>query len=251
MNQFNSIGEDLQSEILKYNPSYLRVKKNLNKNLFYNHYCNQDITVKEFLSYIRDEEPSQYIIFTYAKNFTFMQYIYKDDYVNVKTLSIDKNEDFSLDSDDADESDDDEYRLDMHYTLKKMRPGKLLTMITYDEIYYDLKTTFNILSRRNCEMISPQYNIKKTLSIFNQHIRDFKSINLYNYFDLCANLIYYANNYDILSNQLPRLALHRSGIDEISFNQEGEVIEGDLDIIEDMIDEYNFKDEIIQMIMNL
>ncbi len=246
----NTIGEDLQSEILKYNPSYLQVKKNLNKNLFYNHYCNQEITVKEFLSYIHDEEPPQYIIFTYKKD-TFMQYLYNDNHVNVKTLYINKNEDFSLDSDDADESEKDEYRLGMNYRYMKIKPEKLLTMITYDEIYYDLKTTFNILSRRNCENISPQYNTKKTLSIFNQHIRDFKSINLYSYFDLCANLIYYANNYDILSNQLPRMALHRSNIDEIIFNQEGEVIEGDLDIIEDMINEYNFKDEIIQMIMDL
>jgi hypothetical protein len=46
MNHFNEIGDDLQSEILKYNPSYLRVQKNLNKNLFYNQYCDQPITVK-------------------------------------------------------------------------------------------------------------------------------------------------------------------------------------------------------------
>jgi hypothetical protein len=139
----------------------------------------------------------------------------------------------------------------MSYRCLRASIQELLITIDYDEIFYDLKTTFNILSRRNCQAISPGYNVKTTLSIFNQHVINIKKINLYSYFDICMKLIYYANNYDLLSAQSPRMALHRSGIGELIFNSEGKLVDGDPEIIIDIFNEYNFKDEIINMILKM
>ena len=238
MNRFNDMAFDLQSEILKYNPSYLSVRKNLDTNLFYDRYCNQPITVKEFISYINDEHPSQFMIFTETDIPTFTLYKYNNDHNTIRTLFIE-------------EMDINEYVVDMEYTHSNHTPEELLNSIDYDQIYFDLKTTFNILSRRNCEQISSGYNTRMTLSIFNQHATDYHGLNLYSYFDLCKKLIYYSNNYDLLSNQLPRIALHKSGIEEIVFDITGDVIEGDEEIIADIIREYDFKDDIINMILDL
>ena len=242
MNPFNQIGLDLQSEILKYNPSYFSVKKHLNQNLFYHQYCDQPISVNEFLSYLHDEQPNQFIIFTETDLPTFTHHFFQAKKgMSIKTLYIE-------------EEDVNEYAVTMTYTHSNVKfkgLKELLNNIDYDKIYFDLKTTFNILSRRNCEQISPGYNKRLTLSIFNEHVLSYDSLNLYSYFDLCKTLIYYTNNYDLLSNQLPRIALHRSDIGEIIFNSEGAVVGGDEEIIQDMFSEYNFKDNIIEMILQL
>ncbi len=234
MDLFNSIGIDLQSEILKYNPSYFQVKKNLDKNLFYNRYCNQPISIHEFLSYIQAERPPEFIIYT-GTDTTFTSYIFKGSFT-IKEMYI-----F--------EEDINEFSIDMTYKPSRLSPKALLNTIKYEQIYFDLRTTFNILSRRSCEQISPGYNTRMTLFIFNQHTSTFKHLDLYSYFDLCKTLIYDANNYDLLSNQTLRMALHRSGISKLTFNSVGDLIEGTG--IEKMIIEYDFKDEIVDMILQL
>ena len=251
MERFTHFPTDIQSEILHYTPYYRRVKKNLNEQLFYDRYCHKPITVNEFLSYLQDENPSQFILFTshidYFPKFTL--YHFNKGYITTRTLYIY-------------EEDVDTYAVSMTYANSRLPITDLLYEID-NEIDYDLKTTYNIFNRRNCEKISPGYAKKMTLNLFNEHIKGVsntqKDINLYSYFDLCKTLIYYSNNYDLLAisdgplaaNQLPRIALHRSGIEEILFNSLGEMIEGDEELIENMIEEYDFKESIINMIMNL
>lgn len=237
MNHFNKFPIDVQSEILSQHPSYFRIKKNLNEKLFYDRYCQKPISASEFLSYIKDENPSTFVIFTLS-DATFNIY-YFDNGVRYTKLYIE-------------ETDVDEYVVTMQYTYDNMSVQELLEIIKYDEIYFDLITTFKIASRRNCEKISSGYNKQYTLSVFNEHAKDLQAFDLFSYFNLCKTLLYYSYNYDLLAHQSPRMALHRSGIGEIIFNTNGDIINEDQtfqEIIEDMILDYDFKNDIIDMIL--
>lgn len=139
----------------------------------------------------------KYII--YAENDqSFNSYFFKNGGVDVKSLYLD-------------EVDEDEYGLEMEYNYKNYTPEEVLSVARGDKIYYDLKTTYNILSRRNCERISPGYNKRMTLTIFLKHTLEDDRNAFYAYFSLCKRAIYYANNYDLLNNNKLRIPLHHSG----------------------------------------
>lgn len=241
MDQFNEFPLDVQSEILQSNPSYFRIKKNLNQNLFYNRYCNQPISNKEFISYVNDID--RFIVFTLDLDEqalpVFNVYLFNNGVATVRSLYIE-------------EVDVDEYEIYMVYTPYNITIEEVLDE-PHEEVYFDLKTTYDIISRRNCEQIVPGHNKKYVLNDFNKYVvNDFDYTNLYSYFDLCKQLIYYSHNYDMLLGQLPRIALHRSYIGDIKYNKNGDMIDEESpdadDIIKDMIKEYNFKDEIVELI---
>ncbi len=241
MDRFTDFPLDIQSEILKRNPHYFRVKKNLNEQLFFNQYCNQPITMNEFLSYINDTDPIQVIIFTsLIENGSplFRVFHYHNGMVSSTELSIQ-------------EEDVNEYNVELQYTFNTPKTIEDLLNVKYDELYYDLKTTFNIVNRRNCEKILSGYSKNYTLSVFNEHspidLTTLTDIDLYTYFDLCKQLIYYSYNYDILLDQLPRVPLYR-GIPLLIFNGLGDFEDYDIEDIEDLIDEYNYSQDIILLL---
>src|SRR5687767_13469904 len=55
--------DDVNSQIFKNYPFYPTISKTTYRpELFYNQNCDLDITFKEFLDYVREEEPEQYIL---------------------------------------------------------------------------------------------------------------------------------------------------------------------------------------------
>lgn len=235
MERFNEFPMDIQSEILINHHSYLRVKKNLNKKLFYDRHCDKPISVNEFLVYI-NTNPDDFIIFTVSVEHdspVFRIYQFESGYLNTLKLYIEQQ-------------DADEYILITNYNYSDHTIEELFEIIEYDELYFDIQTTYNIISRRNCEEISSGYNKKITKDIFNKHANINIVNNIYSYFDLYKTLLYQAYNYNLLFNKPVQL---NDNIETIIFNTEGIVVDGDIEeVIDDMMEEYYFKNDILNII---
>lgn len=194
---FNLLPMDAQLEILKHYPSYRSLSKPYynEKQVFYNRYCNDPITLKEFFNYFKKRLQKYTVLFgvkdgdIHQENAIFLIDRTHDGYW-VETIIISIHE-----------SDENEYTLYittswMHFSLED-----LIYHIQDYDIEYDLVTMENILLSRPCELIKPGYAkayLRKYIN-FN-YIDDISTMN--NAYNNIVDLLYlHANANQIMNRQ--------------------------------------------------
>jgi hypothetical protein len=246
MKQFNDLPLELQSEILIHNPKYLTINKKLDKHTFYQEYCDLPISVNEFINYFIKQNKTPCII--YSNNIDeedlpeFTVHIIHEDHVDVHMLFIDN-------------TDEDEFivnTITMSY-IPYNNIKDYINSFNYNVIYYDVKTTFNILKNRNCESIKPGYAYMMTMKIVNYYTPKINVDNLYSFFDECKKILYMTTNYDLLIGQDIKNILNTMRLEDILFNSQGDMISDD-DVIQHAIENTKFNNvqkEITDLILLL
>ena len=157
MDYFNILPKDAQLEILKRYPSYrsLSTPYYNEKQIFYNTYCNEPITQKEFIKYFKKNDPDHILLFgvedgdIHQENVIFSISKSQDNYW-LETITI-----FIY------ESDFEEYEIGLGKSFNMINMNEIDTvlndMIEEYEIQYDLVTMENILFERSCELIKSGY----------------------------------------------------------------------------------------------
>jgi hypothetical protein len=238
MKGFDNIPMELQSEILKQHPKYLTIKKNLDKQAFYQQYCDLPISLNEFINSFKTP------CIVYSSNIDeedlpeFTVHIIHDNHVNVHMLFIDN-------------VDQDEFivnTISISY-IPYNNIKQYLDSFNYNEIYYDIKTTFNILKNRNCENIKPGYATSQTMKIVNNLTKNINVDNLYSFFDACQQLLYLSTSYDLLQEEDIKNILNTQELENILFDNQGDLISDDT-LIQDII-ENTVKKEITDLILLL
>lgn len=183
--------EDVNEQIFKHYPFYSTISKNTQPNLYYEQNCNLDITFKEFLNYISEEQPNEVQLMT--KNH------YNDigDVINI--VKITKNNDKYMYANtyinklDGIVQDDHEYNIDKTILLLINQHRR------FEYILYDFITAENIYKRRKqCVTYDKKYianmvvnNINGILSLVPKTI----DINNYNvYYSIYLFLLRMAKN---------------------------------------------------------
>lgn len=202
---------ELQTEILKYNPSFRQTSSIIYNNTYAQHqfvkqHCYTPITTREFEKYLYTYKPNYFIIYSeYEYEFSKAEY-YKEGntYRVINTV-------LTLDNTDV-----DEYKFD----IRKTRPLyiDLNQILDLDEeiVQYDKDTTFNILKLRNCDTYLPNYSKKYTNSIFNQ-LTLINKVNYRDDFYLFLKSLLYLN-----------IDINNDDLYNILFNSYGEPYDEDL-----------------------
>jgi len=233
---FNKLPIEIQEEILVNNPNYMTLRKNMDKNIFYNIYCNQDITMNEFLNY-------------YNNDMTCILYLTSidDDLQEFTVIVLDK-ENISQYLLFIEDIDIDEYVINIimtKFTLNTIK--KYLSNLKYTNVYFDIITTYNILNLRNCQTINENYAKTQTLKIFNNMTPEINVDNLYSFYDACKKALYLKSNDDLMNQENIIIDLEENDLINIVFNTQGDLI-NDIEDIEILLEKYNLKENLLELI---
>ncbi len=210
---FTLLPDELQTEILKSNPSYPTIRTKYDKHMFYEQFCNLPISIHELQQYI-NTKPEKMIIYTTAIDSynrpIFSAYVFSiaDHVICVFKYYIRVNVNKIT-----------EQKYDLYFS----NLNDFLRVIRYNSLYYDIYTTFNILASRQCQRINPNYATQKTLGIFNDTILDtVLDTDLLSCQDFCRKTLYLNTNYTLNDQEFATIG---SYIQIIEFNKNGKMID--------------------------
>lgn len=189
--------EDVSGQIFKYYPFYPAISKSTYKpQLYYEQYCNLEISFNEFINYIKNQQPDTFVILGTRYD--------KHNSINTQLLYVEKNENnyylsltvISPDGIRMNGYEEDKYnkiiKFIMHYYKNKYDTSQY-----YDKLWYDLETAKQIyLQRQNCVLYNKNYGYDMIIKYFD-NILDVPDITGINSF-----LIYYSFYLFILHNRL-------------------------------------------------
>lgn len=193
--------DDVNSQIFKNYPFYRSIsKKHYQPELFYETYCDLDITFKEFLTYVSEEEPEQLMLLMINK--------YEDVAVQSKVAAIYKEDgqyvynDHTIDMDEGINTAD-EYK----DTIENMIAFIINEYQDYQTIWYDIKTVKAIYYRRSqCQQFNKNYDQEMIENYFNQLL-----FNIPKVIDQNTFIIYYSYYLFLLYN----ITLFKEDIDRL------------------------------------
>lgn len=182
---------DIKQEILKYNPYYYRLNKDIyNKNLYYNNHCHLPISKQELFNYINDVVPRSFYIFTEDStgiltihefdiydgiNYVYdITQLYKADVYNGSIIKLNtKSNFFSINT----------LQITIDFIINLYKNTNI--------VYFDIYTTYNILSRRqSCIGINPNYNKEITLNFIKSMLTKVNIVDLNSYFEWTKQIMY-------------------------------------------------------------
>jgi hypothetical protein len=190
--------EDASSQIFKHYPFYPQISKStFRPELYYNQYCHLDISFKEFLNYIVEQEPHEFALLRIYKDwdveiYVTVAHILKNKsngytYIDYSIGSYDFMQngviisDYSLDTDDL-----------IQYLIDQYEYGST----TNQTLWYDFNTAFKIYQRRaQCQQFNPNYNI----IMGNAYIKKLAS-SILPIVDINTFILYFINYLFILHN---------------------------------------------------
>lgn len=248
MDTFTELPLEIQNEILINNPLYPRINKQIyDKNLFYQKYCNLPISHEEFINYINKVNPNTFIIYFTATDDQDMPEL--NTFIFRKKNNIYKVYQYMLSIDNIDV---EEYSLNIHSFVKQISTlSNFLSEYHFDNVYYDLITTYNIFKSRQCQTINQNYAGEQTIKIMSKKTPFLEVEDLYSFFDLIKKLIYLHTNDLLLKNEYINTIIHYT-VSNIIFDPTGEMIDDNFDKIQTMVDHYvNYKPRLIEMIKEL
>ncbi len=148
----------MQREVLKYNPLFFRMNKNLyDENLFYQYQCHLPISKNEFITYLLTK-PDRFVIF-HQNTVDF--YILFDRNLYTRIRSVVQREPLSI---------------TIKVTEKGVSLFKLINEEVMDNRQFDVTTTFNILKQRTqCMRFNPNYSKQQTIRLFKEHLRQYEA----------------------------------------------------------------------------
>lgn len=158
--------EDVSSQIFKNYPFYPAISKSTYRpELYYDQNCQLDITFKEFIDYVVEEEPANYAIMILQEYDTNVSS--RLAYVNKNDDNTYTYKDFYIDDEGVNVGDD--------YVESTQ---KILNLIIAEfngsggnQIWYDLSTVYNIYSRRTqCQEFNKSYHDYMTSNYVKQFL---------------------------------------------------------------------------------
>jgi hypothetical protein len=244
---FTDLPFELQGEILKYTSNYPHIsKKTYNPNLYYQQYCKQSIKKQEFINYVNIYNPKNFIIYTNAFNHVnmpeFLTYIISENIVTTVALTIYMTEYMT------------KYRVEVNYYRNYYEDiYSFMNEINYNDIYYDIFTTYNILNLRECQKIYSKYSKQYTIDIINEKTPGINVNDMYSFYELCKKLIYLHSNETLLYDNKQTVLFYDTTF--VTFDVTGEIINENIDKIFDniqvMINHYApYKQKMIEIIKN-
>lgn len=200
---------EMYREMLKYSPQFYGINKEIyDRNLFYQYQCDQPISRKELIDYIKLIKPQNFMIF--VDNIT--DYIaYNFDIFDKNWYIVTSRTLFSTGS-----------NIDYNYggEEKPMLIDKALNKYITDLFRYnlnvklDIYTTYNILKRRkSCILINKNYAKEYTISLLN--IKNINIIGIDTFFKWSKQLFYLS---------LQRLAAYPEDIQDVDIKNLNEMI---------------------------
>lgn len=224
------------------------------KQTFYNAYCNEPISKKEFISYVKKNLP-QFIVLFGTKNVDIHQ-----EYVIFWFKKSDYNLTYWIDRTDIIVDGDDEQFVYMDHSFMHGSYNDSSIYIIIDQLHkeyditYDLVTMQNILSYRPCEMIKPGYTINYLKNHF--QVIDYTDIStLEGLYDNITNLLYLRANANQIIYTTDNIYLHSFNYFNLNYDKNGNLInkdnENDVWYNSEMIPLYNKSVKTILGYLNL
>lgn len=193
---------DVSGQVFKHYPFYPAISKQTYRpNLFYDEYCNLDITFKEFLDFLVQEEPDQcelLMINQYTNIQTRLGSVYKQDtQYSYSDHVIDVEEGINT----SDEYTD---------TLNNIIEFIINEYKDSHQLWYDVKTVESIYRRRTqCQTYNKLYSKNMTNRYLDQLIISVpKIINIntfITYYSIYLFILYQINLYQDMGNQIQTL----------------------------------------------
>ncbi len=189
---FNLLPRDAQMEILKYYPSYRSLSTSYynEQQTFYNQYCDEPISKKEFVHYFINNSPEYTVLYGDNKENKACIIVVikklKDKYMVHKIKISIMEEDIG------------EYVVNINQQKRKSDNPLNFISYLYDfyDIIYDMMTMENIVLHRPCEAIKPGYSnmyIKKYFQV-PKYTEDITTID--GLYDNIRDLLYLRANID-------------------------------------------------------
>ena len=222
-NPFNNLPLETQLEILKYNPSSRRLTKKHHiegKNIFNQMYCDKKISHIEFVNYIQENQPDNFVIYgvqdeRYHESYSVLQFTKKDLFF-YKVVEIKLK---------LDQIDYDEYKYGLYFSTYGIDVMDLLNINLDHILYYDINSTYNIIEKRQCNGKNYIQNQIDTIVKHNNGYND--SNKLYN--NLIKLIYLMSNTYDTIDIDNIQSILNMD-FEDIIFNGEDHIIsESDVD----------------------
>jgi hypothetical protein len=189
--------EDVSGQIFKYYPFYPAISKSTYKpQLYYEQYCDLEISFNEFINYIKNQRPDTFVILGTKYN--------KDHYINIQLLHVEKHENNydllltfispnGIHTDEFEDYNDNEViKFMIDFYKNKYDTGQY-----YEKLWYDLETAEQIyLQRQNCVLYNKNYGYDMIIKYIDNivDVPDIIGINSF--------LIYYSFYLFILYNRL-------------------------------------------------
>jgi hypothetical protein len=178
MEKFNQLPNEIQTHVLKEYPNFRRINKQqyTEKYLFDTLYCDLDISKKEFLTYIKNEDVTEFIIYHYEDILATVYYFNFNgyNYELLKYMLFINNEDV------------DEYNIQDEKDIRQAFDGwddLVEEVLLLDNLYYDIKTVNYIVAQRGCKLqhYVKNYCIKYINNILESNVGKYADIgDMYN-----------------------------------------------------------------------
>lgn len=191
-----NLPSEIYAEILKLVANQRQISKNINqynKDLFYNAYCQQDISQHEIINYLTSHHGHTVYMFVedgYNRPYLNLYEIIPGNtfLIHIFTISIDhiNNGEF--------------IEILNNKSFKTININKFIKTFTHLKVYYDVFTTVQIIGKRHCDLLNPTYINDYMANQLIQHIPNIMVNDVYSLYHLYKKLLYIDINKGILTN---------------------------------------------------
>jgi hypothetical protein len=190
--------EDVSGQIFKNYPFYPAISKaTYRPELYYEQNCQLDITFKEFVDYVTEENPSTYAIM-FLQKYNDIGVVSRLAYINKNDDDTYTYKDFYINAEDGVDIGDD--YVASYNDILEMVIAEFEGNIKGREIWYDLSTVVTIFERRKqCQQFNKSYALDMTGKYVKQFLSNIPKITDKNTFIMYYSYYLYIV-YSILAN---------------------------------------------------